>query len=41
LLLDDVEKRVDLVFFVAAFSEGWPRESDAADVLWSKTAVRR
>jgi hypothetical protein len=33
--INEVDKRVDLVFVVTAFSTGWLRESHVSDLLWS------
>jgi hypothetical protein len=38
LFLNDVEKRVNLVFVVTAFSDWWLRESHVVDLLWSEGA---
>jgi hypothetical protein len=35
LFLNDVEQRVNLVFVVTAFPDGWLRESHVVDLLWS------
>src|ERR1700730_16494560 len=41
LLLNELQKRVNLVFVVAAESEGWLRESGVANLLRCKSASRR
>jgi hypothetical protein len=41
LLLNTIEKSVNPVFVVAAFSDWWLGESRVADLLRSKSAPRR
>jgi hypothetical protein len=40
MLLDEVKKRVDLVFVITASSNGRLGESRAADLLWSEVTAR-
>ena len=41
MLGNEVEKRVDLVFVVSTFPDGWFSEGHIVNQLWSKATVRR